>query len=523
MIKRKFFSTSIVMSNLFYERTLFFILCIVIFFIYFPSLFHLPRADHLWYLLDTVKTNDLPSLIKDFYSYNRVRLYSPGDTLAFRPVMFILLGLEKWAFGTNYIYPQIIGIILHLILIWRLFKLLNLINHSFISLVFVAYFSTLSIIMDLVIWSHINAYILFMILILTGVYHLVLYIEGEDRQRHHLIIIAVCLLIACFSYEAGIFYAILFFIYTCLVNKQGINTHFKWRHLLIFLPVVLYVILDIFDYLQRNPYLSQLRRQQYDMSLISQINLSNLGHIISLSFKICYNWVQFGLMPTIFRMYPGPRFGIYPMVYVNNINLKLDMIVNVIAVIVLITYLINNISFRLIRNRIKFITLITLMFVIYLEFIVIGRALERGIENVFGMCTYYSYFAWVYFIIILYSIIDFNTIKKLHTWHKWILLISVVTLIYLNSSIVYNVNLNYAQSLKPKRLFINKINSFIKAHRNEPNFSFKIYPHPPEDEIINIQEINIRKDFYLSEILFGRYINEGNPKYILLLPLLPNF
>lgn len=487
-------------------RNWFIFICAINFIIYIPSFFHLPRADHFWYLLDTAKTDDLFSLIKNFYSYNRVRLHAPGDTLLFRPVVFIFLGIEKWLFGNNFIYPQIVGVILHLVLIWCLLKLLSLINPSRVVLICVAFFSTLSIIMDMVVWHHINAYILFMILILIALYHLILYGSEDTPKKYHLVIMAICLLIACFNYEAGIGYTFLFFIYLCLVRKKNIDFHFQWKYLLILLPIVLYVALDVLDYLHSNLYLSQsssisqLSWHQLNKYLIAQINFSNFNRIMKLTFEICSKWLQFGLLPTIFRMYPGARFGIHSEIYEHNIiNLKPDMIINIIAVVLLIVCLINGISIKRIRHGWKFTFLFILMFLIFLEIIVVGRGMARGVENIFEMCSYYSYFAWIYFVIIISSVLDFEKLKEcVRPCGKWLLLISIIILICLNSYIVYSVNLTWAEKIKEIRLFVNRTNGFVKIHHDEPDFSFKMYRHPPE-----------------SDILFIKYINKANPKYII--------
>jgi len=148
--------------------------------IYYPSLFHIPRADQWCYLADTSDYEDLSSLVTRFYSYNRVRLFNPGDSILFRPIFFILLGIEKWAFGNNFIYWQLMGIILHLILVYFLLKLLLEIQSSIFAYLLVFYFSTITVNQEMIIWHHINAYILFMIFVLGALYHI--YLHAIERQ-----------------------------------------------------------------------------------------------------------------------------------------------------------------------------------------------------------------------------------------------------------------------------------------------------------------------------------------------------
>ena len=107
-------------------RRLFYFIAIVVvnLIIYWPSLFHLPRSDQWWYLLDTLGKDNFFTLVRDYYSFPRVRFFVPQDVLSFRPLWCSFLGLEKSLFGNNFILWQAAGIFLHLVVLWLLFCLI---------------------------------------------------------------------------------------------------------------------------------------------------------------------------------------------------------------------------------------------------------------------------------------------------------------------------------------------------------------------------------------------------------------
>src|SRR5579885_3642172 len=66
---------------------------------YYPALFQAARADQYIYLFSTTDKSDLFSLTLGNYSWNRQS--NIGDLHFFRPVLFFLLGAERWAFGAD--------------------------------------------------------------------------------------------------------------------------------------------------------------------------------------------------------------------------------------------------------------------------------------------------------------------------------------------------------------------------------------------------------------------------------------
>ena len=131
---------------------------------YYPSLGHMPRSDQFIYLANTAEQHNFLSLTFKNYAFNRADLhYGIKDELLFRPVIYSFLGFEKWLFGLNFIYWQLAGILLHLAVLWFLLKLLIGIHKSWGASLLTLFFGVLFAGSEMVVWSHINGYLIFII------------------------------------------------------------------------------------------------------------------------------------------------------------------------------------------------------------------------------------------------------------------------------------------------------------------------------------------------------------------------
>ena len=88
--------------------------------VFYPSFYNCAKADHIVYLVETAEMESLPELIGYSYSYCRTRVLLSGDRVLFRPIFYIVLSIEKWLWGYNFIYWQLTGFFLHLIIMLAL-------------------------------------------------------------------------------------------------------------------------------------------------------------------------------------------------------------------------------------------------------------------------------------------------------------------------------------------------------------------------------------------------------------------
>lgn len=195
--------------------------------VYAPSLEHTPRADHWDFLLDTMGRDSFLDVFGHSYSYNRTRRVGAGDTELFRPVLFAVLAAEKAIFGTCFSGYQAFGIFLHWGVACMLLILLKTIRtwegqtdgaassaQSWSSRLLpygvCLFFALNKSVAELVIWSHLHGYLLFLIFLLASLTGL-LRCAGQAAawKSPWLWGSWVLALLAAFTYELGQFYALL--------------------------------------------------------------------------------------------------------------------------------------------------------------------------------------------------------------------------------------------------------------------------------------------------------------------------
>ena len=195
-----------------------------------PSFAHIPRADHWWYLHQTAGHDRFCDLISLTYSYNRT--ISNGDYGLFRPVVFAVFALEKSLFGHDWVWWQRVGFALHLtvltlflLLVRRLLTLraepaagtpgaagMAPLTLGLLGLALAAFFALNLSVVEMVVWSHINPYMLSLALAL-GVMLLVLGVlaapdEPSRARTARLALAWALLLVAAFTHETGQFFAV---------------------------------------------------------------------------------------------------------------------------------------------------------------------------------------------------------------------------------------------------------------------------------------------------------------------------
>lgn len=279
------------------------------------------RADQIAYFADTADTKDWFSLAIKSYAFNRTREFNPGDELLFRPVLYFLLGTEKWLYGYNFVFWQITGFILHLGVIWWLLKLLLLIRKSIFAPMLTALYSVLYLGMEMVVWHHLHGYVLFVNFALAALYNLYLYDFERRTKTWRLWLIAVLLSMASFTYEVGVVYSFIFAVYLWVSTRKTVtsekNSYNRVRALpsgpalILLLPFCLYMIASGSDFLIRGT------KAPAGSDIISKFKIRKTATnaIIADSW-----WSYGGLFPSQLEVNPGDRIKISPSNFFNWSN-----------------------------------------------------------------------------------------------------------------------------------------------------------------------------------------------------------
>jgi hypothetical protein len=150
--------------------------------VFYPSFQHTFRSDQIVYFANTRGHDDVIALWKNFYAYSQVRYYNPGDGILFRPLMFVLLGFEKGVFDMHYAYWHILGFALHMLTILFLFRILYDLKAGIFAFLCSLLYACCCANMEIVIWEHINGYVLFNALLMGSLFY---FKRSFDDVKHH--------------------------------------------------------------------------------------------------------------------------------------------------------------------------------------------------------------------------------------------------------------------------------------------------------------------------------------------------
>jgi MFS family permease len=391
---------------------------------YHPCLEHMPRADHWAFLLDTIDQHNFGDILARTYSYNRTRQVGPGDTDLFRPILFALLSAEKALFGNNFAAIQAVGILLHFLVTWLLFRLLLRISDlrspteegspegrppkvRFLRLLAYAlpiFFALNFSIQELVVWCHLHGYLLFIVFLLISLLLLLSCVEhsAAPRLRNWAPLIGAwtLALLAAFTYELGQFYAVAAGLFlSAAIYTQGRG----WRRRISFF-LVFAAILPLYqtaNYLDRHSHRGRYPAEDVGAQIVerafSEDTARHAGRfLLYTTFQPFFPsaarwWMEDGRIniqeaTLAWEKYWEPR----PRLIFSYLVAGLFLVLGVIGL--------RNLVHA--RSRVLLLTLALLagLFGLYAAMTVLGRMNVRPWPNLLRFNSYYAYIALVFFL-----------------------------------------------------------------------------------------------------------------------------
>ena len=434
-------------------KILFFVLIILINgLIYYPSLYHGPKADHNLFLTETFSFHSLKDLVTHTYSYTRTRALSPGDKILFRPLFYTVLSFEKWLYEYHFLYWQLTGLILHLILIWQLTKILWSIYPGCFVFLIALNFSVLHISQEMVIWHHITPYLITLILILKALQQFIDYLDRQYTQRFRLWRIAMYLMIGSLIYEFALAADLILISFFIIYRKSNQKINSKNSELfrearILCIPIVVYVAWSVGDYLLH----AGIKSVSLITNHFAHINLiQSCLQIVSLT--LAGPWV-----PLFLPMKPESLHGRLELQALsfkeilgrfegNHIFQDLNLGLLILLTVIIILYVIRGIKlfskFKdefLIKDNKFFLGFVSLaLFSSYAILFVIGRFYMRQ-ENYFIWGHYHFYALILFSTIFIYYI--FSHLRFL--WQKDLAILITIALglsIFLNGYKTFFIN-----------------------------------------------------------------------------------
>jgi hypothetical protein len=438
----------------------FIVLVVTIAICYFPSLYHMPRSDQIAYLAEMAGKNDFHSLVSESFDLSRTRQFNRGDAILFRPGLYCFLGVEKYVFGYNFFLWQLTGILLHIGVVVLLYKFLLNIRRGWGAFALSAFFATALVPMEMVIWNHVNAYMIFVMAVLIALDQIETYFKESQRQARRLVVVFGSLLIACFMMELGAVFTVLMFIYFSMKAPTEKNTSFNKA--LIACPALVYLGCYVYNWsaLKLHPFASEI---------------SGFG-----SFRLFINFLATHLFLLFYGLFPGQlicelRGRTFFLIAVEHFNP-----LNIVSVILVMTF------GYLVRGRLTKVSLFKdwhlpqLLFWMIFSFalaVCMGRVMPRGLDELMNN-PYYCYIYWVFLIPLLYSCISLTNLNV--RWSaKYLIIVCLGILI--GAQVYLNCSMNYIRAayLSPTRKLVQVIEDLKAVHRTDRRFSFYVSVDSP--------------------------------------------
>jgi hypothetical protein len=509
---------------------------------YQPSLGHTPRSDQWCFLLDTLDQTTFLGTFGHSYSYNRTRAVAPGDYNLFRPGLFALLSAEKAYFGNNFAAWQWVGIGLHYLAVllglhimlaskrllgpapagpahqecWfteRFF--LGLLPYG-LALFFAMNFA----IVEMVIYSHINGYLLFLVLVLGAISLLLRYWATASASAFKSAMLLVpcwlLLFLAVFTHEIGQAFAVVVgFVLGMIERGRG-----RLRRGLAFGACFasLFVIYQTANLLDQKGHPGT----QTDVKLSTILKAMPTAQ----SFEHAGRYVLFTAVQPFFpgsatwsfherldipepRRNPGYFYRGGPLLIASYLLVGAGLMLTVRGLI------------HLWRGqgrvgRLLFLLLPISLFGLHLGLTVFGRMNLRHWGSILSGDSYYTYLPLLALLIGLYLI--WNCVPAVPGQKRYPALTGIYSVVFATLAIltaysgekVYAINMGVRKDLKPLRMTAQWLNAFIEEHQDEADFSFA-FDKESYDDVETMHGIPV------PVILYKPYLNSEHPKYLVAL------
>jgi hypothetical protein len=502
--------------------------------VYWPSLDHTPRADQWCFLVDTIDQAGFSETFAASYSYNRTRQVGPGDTHLFRPGLFALLSAEKALFGGDFAASQAVGIGLHFLaaflalqVILRARQLLRpgppasngwaraeRLLHELVPYVLVLFFSLNPAVVEMVIWSHINGYLLFLVLVLGSMLLLLVYFTAPAATRgQRALLLGGCWLLglsAAFLYEAGQFYGLVL----GLVLATTVAMRRQWfRGLVLF--GLFAAILPLYREADRVD--REIHPIHPDIALRTVLKRIRTRQSVEHAQRyVLYTAVQpffpSGLTWSFLSRVHIPEPDTSSPLYRKATPMLVTSYLVVAAVLGLTLRGLLHLVWqqrRLVRLLILLLPLA--VFAMHMALIVFGRMNMRPGPEVLSGNAYYTYIPLLACLMSLYIIWTFAAPERrrpvVGVALYAVLLGGLIVLGVYAGGRVYAINAAVAEDLRPLYEGDRWLLDFIRQHEAEPDFSFALDPASQES-------LESFHSLPWAFIVFKPYIDNYNPKYV---------
>jgi hypothetical protein len=496
---------------------------------YAPSLRHMPRCDQWSYLIDTMGRRGFADTFGHTYSYNRTRVDSPGDTDLFRPVLFALLAAEKDWFGNDFALAQAVGIGLHCGVVLLLLNILLALTPAadvgwpavriagrLLPYAVCLFFALNVSVMEMVVWSHINGYLLFLNFLLGSVLLLLRAIDAPSsagRRRLCLVGGWLLALAAAFTYELGQFYALLAGV--CLACTAAGGRGLAARAATVAVFALIPAFYQGANYADQLAHTGKFPQEHLGAKILEQaVSGQTLEHAVRFA---RYTVLQ-PFFPSLVNPSPGDRIGIDelgPGELFSQPGGAVALSWTVVGVCLLSTL----VGLRTPgtgaggRRGITF-AIGSGLFLLYAALSVLGRMNMRPGPIILSSNSYYAYLSLLFLLLTLAGLWQAPVPGQARASGaitcvcQSLLVVGLVLLSVEGARQVHTVNEQEAALLQPLRATVVAVQGFIDRHRHEGRLRVAF-------DLDNSDGIDVYHGIPITTILFHEWIDNADPSYVL--------
>lgn len=500
------------------------LLSVLVWLAYAPSLRHAPRADQWCFLVDTIDDHTFPDTLRDSYSYNRTRRIAPGDTDLFRPVLFALLAAEKHAFEGDLGAAQLAGIVFHGVVCLLLLNLLRrvarlgceageartLVNVALPHAV-TGFFALNPCVQELVIWTHLHGYLLFLALLLgsasLSLRHATGPRAGSLRSPALWAGWAVAVA-AAFTYELGQVYALLGGLFVAAAVLPRVGRPRAAVLVVAFASIgVVYQVANAHD------------RRAHDGKFTPEDNRHRIvgeacrPATAEHAARFAVYTVAQPFFPTVpEHTFAGGRLHVAESLWTRHGRRNLGPAAVVSALVLSLAVGLGGVGLvRCVRPetriRLLVLALFATLFVVYAGMNVLGRMNLRPVPEILASNSYYTYPALLFALVAGFVAWSTPGVPEATATHgRAGLLVGFVVLAVLGGERVRAVNQDVTTRVADVANPIRAVNTFVRRHRHEPDFGFTI-DHAASGRITPVYGIPV------TDVVFARWMTRSEPKY----------
>jgi hypothetical protein len=501
---------------------------------YWPSLSHAARDDQWNFLFENRHEDHLLPLLLGTYSFHRTAENGRGDYPLFRPALYALLACEKALFGHRFVCWQVAGLLAHCGVVTLLLALLLRLDRlgaggiapagprlrTVVAYGLALFFAVNFAVMELVIYHHLTAYVLFALLEL-GVMILALDVAAGAQRRWLRIVLAFVLaLLAAFTYEIGQFVA---------VGVGALLGVAAWRDgrsgrglalLVLFASVlVLYQLADRLDRARHPPRAEDIGLLQVLAGTTPSATIANARRYLVFGtvqpfFPSCVKW-WFASRVRVPEPGTVPWHELRPGRLLGASCAVMGALVGLTGLQLL----------RLDRGRQRRVQVIAALLAAgllagHMAIIVLGRMnLREDDPDVLAFNSYYAYLPLAMLMVVLYALwsgsptVPRPGIERLAGIVQVVLLGGLLIVAHASARKVHAMNVTIAGVHRPLSACLRFLDGLVGEHRAEGRFALAF---TPEAELrLRDFEASYKLPDALPQVLYHRWLDDEHPTHVI--------